>query len=101
VNDYLDAMRTWVRQHRAAATPGLSVEYHTSPAEWPVQSAWTTFTDPAGMGLVSVWETGACEIDVGSFDERRSILRSEQLARPTDLVKLLDEVADFFEGEPS
>jgi hypothetical protein len=101
VNDYLQTMRTWVVQHRAAAAPGLSVEYHASPGEWPVRSAWATFTDPAGMGQVIVWETGACEIDIGSFDERRSVIRSEQLTRTTDLVTLLDEAADFFEGNRS
>ncbi|WP_157357271.1 immunity protein TriTu family protein [Amycolatopsis nigrescens] len=96
MNDMIDTMRSWVLEHEAGGAGHLGVSFRASPQENAKQAGWVEFDSPDAMGQLILWETGECEIDVGSLDGERSIIRSATVKTRQELVVLLNEVADFF-----
>jgi hypothetical protein len=52
--------------------------------------------EPAVMGQIILWESGECEVDLGSTtDPARTLIKSARLSSRAALVDLLDEAMLF------
>ncbi len=52
--------------------------------------------EPEVMGQVILWETGECEVDLGSTsDPARTLIKTAQLSSTEELLTLMDEIVAF------
>lgn len=95
--DLLAVMRSWVDQrgHEALFQPWL-VYRETVQDSWSKRAALIEFEDPSTMGQVTVWDTGECEVDLGSTtDPARTLIRSIQVSSGEQLIQTLEEAVTF------
>lgn len=99
--DLLDVMRSWVeeRGQNGQMRPWLVFRSESS-GDRAKQSAMIEIEDPLVMGQVILWDTGECEVDLGSTtDSGRTLLRSLHVASPPEVVEVLEDVIRFCEAE--
>jgi hypothetical protein len=53
------------------------------------------------MGQITLWDTGECEVDLGStIDRNRTLVRSVQVTSNGELLEVLQEAIHSCESEP-
>ena len=96
---FIEVLRSWFdeRGHRGQLRPWMT--FREPSVRFPKASAAVTVEEPEVMGHVIVWETGECEVDVGSTrDPDRTLIKTAQLSSKEDLTTLMDEIVAFCEG---
>jgi hypothetical protein len=95
MNDLIAVMRDWVleRGGRGITRPWLVFKEDSNPIK---RAAWVEFEDPDVMGQVILWETGECEIDLGSTtDAEVNLISSHRFGSAHDLTQALEGAIDF------
>lgn len=95
--DWIAAMRSW------AITYGESIDmrpwlvFKEGRRESLKRSARIEWDDPDVMGHIIVWETGECEIDLGSSaDASQTMIETRGLSREEDISSLMRDALAFY-----
>ena len=77
--------------------PWLVFRETTSCPQKP--SAWVECEDPSVVGMGTMWDTGECDIDLGSTtDPDVTMIQTRQLASAEDVTRALTDAMDFAES---
>ena len=96
MTDFIRTLHEWVEKRGAEGLHNPWLVFKESDASRPKKAAWVEFEGPDVLGQVIVWESGECEVDLGSGSEAsRTLIRSVDLSTNADLDELLTEITDF------
>jgi hypothetical protein len=96
MTDLRMALRQWVDRRGATGLNKPWVVFRESDSDRPKRAAWIEVEDPDVMGQLIIWESGECEVDLGSTsDPSKTLIRSLKLLTNEDLDRLLEEVIEF------
>ena len=93
--DLIAVMKDWVleRGTREITRPWLVFKEDSNPVK---RAAWVEVEDPDVLGQIILWETGECEIDLGSTtDGEIHLISSHQFRSAHDLIQALEGAIDF------
>lgn len=80
----------WYAGWRSAGLPGVEARYGRSGPDIPTQSAWVDLKGLTRWGQLTVWETGAVEIEVNEIATIDLVFsRSEKVSSTDELEVLL------------
>jgi hypothetical protein len=99
VSTLLDTLGEWVEQRgrKGQLRPWLVFKPPNSLLR--KRAAVVEVEEPAVMGQVTLWETGECEVDLGSTtDPNKTLIKSYHVVSTTDLLGVLGEAMDFCTG---
>jgi hypothetical protein len=95
MNNLIAVMRDWVHERggRGLTRPWL---VFTEDLNTIKHSARVEVEDPDVLGQIILWETGECEIDLGStMDIEVSLISSHRFVSAQELTQALEEAMEF------
>jgi|ERR1700733_7712089 hypothetical protein len=95
MNNLIAVMRDWVQERggRGLTRPWLVFKEDSNAIK---HSAWVEVEDPDVLGQIILWETGECEVDLGSTrDNEVNLISSHQFMSAQELTEALEEAMDF------
>lgn len=88
--------QAWLEARHNAGLERPILVFRESVDDHPKPAAWVSIDEPDVLGHVILWDTGECEIDVGSTTDASLVMvRSAYVRSANELRELLNEVAAF------
>jgi hypothetical protein len=87
----IQALAKWFDQHRSELeSSGVTAGIEHARADSPKAAAWVDLATATGIGRLTVWETGECEIQVAEIESGDVRTEHQDLQSDSELVEALD-----------